>query len=535
MRDTLEPSLGNREASLSSAGDMQSTEVSASTFMKTERRKAAPMFLGLMIALTWSSPVFAQIAVDGRYWKYDGRRVLLLGGWNHGHNPFIDHDTNNDEDKQGVSTPAQIRNAMDELVAAGGNYLRCVLDPGMAAGIQGFDFCAKSGTQYDLGSMTGPFWTRIETFIAEAQKRDIIVQIELWDRFDLIDGSWGSWPVSPWNPKNNVNYTTASSGLAASYRSFGSHPFLQGVPGHPKYESASRSRKHKYDLVRSFQDKFVDKLLSVTLRYRNVLYCMNNETHEDPAWGRYWMNFIERKARVQGRNVPSTDMFDDVYGAESSRKLAYQLANRKEYDYLDVSQVNSRHADEAHWDAVKWIADAARKTDPPYLLHMTKIYGNDLALSGKPWSRFKPGDSNNGIEEWWRNLLAGVAGVRFHRPTSGIGLYPEAKGCIRATRKVESKVKFWDVEARLDLLTNRQSDEVYLAADPGKAYILYFTKNGGGSVGLKLDGFPDTTFELRWVNIGTGRWGSTRTIPGGSTVTIDRPNDSSHWVATIVR
>ena len=513
---------------------MTYSEALACTSIKRLWRNVVCTLLGLAIILTWSSPALAQIAVDGRYWKYDGQRVLLLGGWNHGHNPFIDHDTDNDNDSKGVSTAAQIKNAMDKLVAAGGNYLRCVLDPGMAAGIQGFDFCANSGTQYDLNTMTGPFWTRIEMFIAEAQKRDIIVQIELWDRFDLIDGSWGSWPVSPWNPKNNVNYTTTSSGLAASYKSFGKHPFLQGVPGYAEYENASESRKQKYDLVRGFQDKFVDKLLSITLRYGNVLYCMNNETHADPAWGKYWMKFIERKASASGKDVPTTDMFDDVYKAESSRGLTYQLGNRDKYDYLDVSQANSRHADEAHWSKVKWIADAARKTDPPYLLHMTKIYGNDLALDGKPWSRFKPGDSENAIEEWWRNLLAGMAGVRFHRPTSGIGLSALSKNCISATRKVETRVKLWDVKPRLDLLTNRQSDEAYLAADPGKAYILYFTKDGGGSVGLKLDGYTGTTFGLRWIDIGTGDWGAATTISGGSTVTIDRPNGSSHWVATIV-
>jgi len=535
MRDTLEPSLGNRETSVSGTSDMESTEASAWTFMKTERRRAPRIFLGLLIALTWGSSTFAQIAIDGRYWKYDGQRVLLLGGWNHGHNPFIDHDTDNDNDNQGVSTPAQIKQAMDELVTAGGNYLRCVLDPGMAAGIQGFDFCAKSGAQYDLNTMTGPFWTRLEMFIAEAKNRNVIVQIEVWDRFDLIDGSWGSWPVSPWNPKNNINYTTASSGLATSYRSFGVHPFLQGVPGHPEYEKASGSRKQEYDLVRSFQDKFIDKLLSITLRYNNVLYCMNNETHEDPAWGQYWMSFIKGKASAQSKSVFTTDMFDDVFKAESSRVLTYQLSSRDKYDYVDASQANSRHADEAHWEKVKWIADAAKSSDPPCLLHMTKIYGNDIALDGKPWSRFKPGDSDNGIEEWWRNLIAGVAGVRFHRPTSGIGLSPEAKNCMSATRKVETRVKFWDVEPSLDLLTNRQSDEAYLAADPGNAYILYFTKNGGGSVGLKLDSYPDTRFELRWVNVGTGNWGATTTISGGRTVTIDRPNGSSHWVATIVR
>jgi hypothetical protein len=503
--------------------------------MKPDWRNIIRIFLGFLFASIWSGSTIAQIAVDGHYWKYNGRRVLLLGGWNHGHNPFIDHDTDNDNDNQGVSTTAQIKNAMDELAASGGNYLRCVLDPGMAAGIQGFDFCAKSGTKYDLNTMTSSFWTRLEMFIAEAGKRNIIVQIEVWDRFDLIDGSWGSWPVSPWNPKNNINYTTSSSGLAPSYSSYNRHPFLQGVPGHPAYENASGSRKQKYDLVRSFQDKFIDKLLSITLAYNNVLYCMNNETHEHPAWGLYWMNFIEDKARARGKTVSTTDMFDDVFRAESSRGLTYQLSNRSKYDYVDASQTNSRHRDQAHWDKIKWISNAAKNMETPYLLHMTKVYGNDIALDNKPWSRFKPGDSDNAIEEWWRNLLAGVAGVRFHRPTSGIGLCTMAKKCISATRKVETRVKFWDVEPRLDLLTNRQSDEAYLAADPGKAYILYFTKNGSGSVGLKLDSYPGTMFKLRWVNIGTGKWGPAKTISGGSTVTINRPDGSSHWIATIVR
>lgn len=470
-----------------------------------------------------------------RYWQYDGKPVLLLGGWNHGHNPFIDHDTDDDRDNQGVSSPAQITRAMDVLAAAGGNCLRCVLNPGMASGIQKTPFCVRSGDRYDLNTMAGPFWARLETFLGEASRRSIVVQIEVWDRFDLIDGSWGSWPVSPWNPKNNVNYTTASSGLAVSYRSFKPHPFLQGVPGHPVYEKAPKPRKQKYDVVRRFQDRFMDKLLSVTLRYDNVLYCMNNETHEDPAWGRYWMNRIQVTARAKGKHVLTTDMFDDVFNPEKSRGLAHQLKHRDRYGYVDASQVNSRHADEAHWKKIRWIVEAAAKAEPPCLVHMTKLYGNDIALSRKPWSRFKPGDSDNAIEEWWRNLLAGVAGVRFHRPTSGIGLSAEARACMTATRKVESKVKFWDVEPRLDLLTSRAPDEAYLSADPGTAYILYFTKKGGGSVGLKLADNPAVVFELHWINIDTGQWGSRRTLKGGRAATIDRPSDSAHWVATIVR
>ncbi len=524
-----------QDSSLSETINMNEPKTPVWKFISDGWSNLLCFMLGSIIIFSFGGPAFAQITIDGQYWKYNGQRVMLLGGWNHGHNPFIDHDTKNDKDNQGVSSVEQIKHAIDELAEVGGNYLRCVLDPGMAAGVQGFHFCAQSDSKYDLNTMTGSFWDRIEMFIDEANRRDIIVQIELWDRFDLIDGSWNSWHLSPWNPKNNKNYTVSSSGLKTSYSSFHNHPFLQGVPGHPEYEKAPESQKQKYDLVRKYQDKFVDKLLFITLQYNNVLYCMNNETHEHAAWGQYWMDFIETKARKQGKEVQTTDMFDDIFKAENSRGVKILRDQRNHYDYADISQANSRHADEDHWNTVNWLSENLKNVEPPYLLHMTKIYGNDLALDGKPWSRFQPGDTDNAIEEWWRNLLAGAAGVRFHRPTAGIGLYDKAKNCISATRKVESKVKFWDVKPRLDLLENRQSDEAYLAADPGKAYILYFTKNGGGSIGLKMDDYPDTTFELRWVNVNTGDWGSTTSIEGGNTVTIERPNDSSHWVAAITR
>ncbi len=141
--------------------------------------------LGFFIIITCGGFAFTQIEVDGQYWKYNGHRVLLLGAWNHGHNPFIDHDTDNDRDKSGVSSEKQIKQAMDEMATAGGNYLRCVLNPGMASSIQGFAFCARNADGYDLNSMTGAFWERLEMFISEAKKRDIIVQIEVWDRFDF--------------------------------------------------------------------------------------------------------------------------------------------------------------------------------------------------------------------------------------------------------------------------------------------------------------------------------------------------------------
>jgi hypothetical protein len=46
---------------------------------------------------------------------------LLIGGWNHGHNPFLDHHTMDASGRSGRSTEAQITAALDDLIEAGGN------------------------------------------------------------------------------------------------------------------------------------------------------------------------------------------------------------------------------------------------------------------------------------------------------------------------------------------------------------------------------------------------------------------------------
>lgn len=107
----------------------------------------------------------------------------------------------------------------------------------------------------------------------------------------------------------------------------------------------------------------------------------------------------------------------------------------------------------------------------------------------------------------------------------------------------------WDVEPRNDLLSNRGVHkiyysgypfenepfvygEAYLAADPGKKYALYFTK--GGSVNLDLRKYPGDIFELNWINIDSGNWGSCYTIEGGANVALSPPTNGA-WVAAILK
>ena len=102
---------------------------------------------------------------------------------------------------------------------------------------------------------------------------------------------------------------------------------------------------------------------------------------------------------------------------------------------------------------------------------------------------------------------------------------------VRAARKLESLMKFWDIDAANELLRDRSENEAYLAASPPAAYALYFTD--GGSVGLDLAKAPGR-YELRWIDIATGQWGARDSLEGGGVATLTAPG-KGHWLAAIVR
>jgi hypothetical protein len=249
---------------------------------------------------------------------------------------------------------------------------------------------------------------------------------------------------------------------------------------------------------------------------------MNNETSTAPQWGRYWMKFITDKAAEKGVEVCVTDMFDDAWKPQSSGKLKQAFGDPEHYDFIDISQVNSRTFNEGHWNNVIWVVQQAKKYPRP--LNHTKIYSDGQTK----WGSGTPVD---GVERFWRNLIAGSASCRFHRPGGGIGLNKVAKACVRAARKVESLVKFWDVEPRMDLLDERETDEAYLAARPGRQYVLFLTDGGSVRVNLKDHRGP---FLLRWVDISSGNWGAESRLTGGKAITVTAPGNGP-WVAAIVR
>jgi len=444
-----------------------------------------------------------------RYWQYKGEPVMLLGGSKTDHLFLLD----------------DLKTHLDEIAAVGANYVRNTMSQREGKDLKPHKLLPDG--KFDLDQWNEEYWQRFQNMLKWTAERDIIVQIEVWDRFDYATVRW---KTSPWNPENNINYSYDQSGFAKEYVNqqlyADAHPFFHTVPGTAHYNGA------KADLIRRHQERFVEKMLSYSLPYGHVLYCMDNETSTPAQWGQYWIRFIQAKAAEKGVTVFCTDMFDDVWTPKKSAMLRQAFDDPRMYSFLDVSQVNSRSYNEDHWDNIVWIAQQ-REAHPRPLNH-TKIYGSG-------YYTFGTGGPEDGVERFWRDILGGSASARFHRPDAGNGLNDFAQGSIKAARLLEGLIKFWEITPQMGLLSDRESNEAYLAAKPGERYALYFTN--GGSVGLDLSGATGS-FDVTWISVSMGTTTQSsaagryrlmkKTIEGGGVVTLSAPYKGG-WVAAITK
>ncbi len=429
-------------------------------------------------------------AANPRYWQYRGQPVLLLGG---------------SKDDNLFQIP-DLQAHLDELRAAGANYIRNTLSDRPDKGFEVYPFARREDGKYDLERWNPEYWQRFANLLRWTFERDIIVQIEVWDRFDY---SRENWEKHPYNPANNINYTFEQSGFAPRYPD---HP---GANKQPFFFTTPRQRHNA--VVLRYQQRFVDEMLRHALPYPHVLYCMDNETSGDPAWGAFWADHIRSRAREAGVDVYLTEMWDDwdLRGPQHRHTFDHPEL----YDFADVSQ-NNHQKGQTHWDNFQWVR--AYLAPRPRPINTVKTYGADTG---------RYGTTRDGLERWWRHLIGGAAAVRFHRPDSGLGFSAEAAASIRAARKLASRCRLWEMEPAQQLLRDREPNEAYLSAKPGAAYALYFPD--GGAVGLDLRGHPGR-YELRWINIATGEWGPRAEVAGGDWVNVQAPGPG-HWAAVLVK
>ena len=443
-----------------------------------------------------------------RYWQYKGRPVILLGG------SATDH----------IFLLEGLKDHLDEIHSVGGNYVRNTMS--QREGVELKPHKLLGDGTFDLNQWNEEYWTRFQNMLKWTAEREIFVQIEVWDRFDY---STEYWEISPWNPGNNVNYTYEQTGFDTEYPKHSGQdlqPFFHSIPGMPRYDA-------RLDLIRAYQEAFVNNMLSYGLGYGHVLYCMDNETSTPAEWGQYWIRFIKARASEENALVFTTDMFDDAFRGEEAEHTPLIFEDAENYMFADISQVNSRNFDDAHWETLQWLLGQVNEKHPRPSNH-TKIYGSG-------YKSFGTGGPEDGVERFWRNIIGGSASSRFHRPDSGNGLNDLAKGSIKAARVLEGLIKFWDVTPHMELLSDRESNEAYLAAKPGEQYALYFPNGGSVKLDLTDEAGP---FEITWISVAMGLITETaadrgyrpmeKTIEGGGLGSLSAPYKGG-WVAAIVK
>ena len=404
------------------------------------------------------------------YWQYQGKPVVLIGG--------------SDNDNLYQWTGKQLTDHLDLMVSVGGNYVRNTMSDRDQGNIYAFKKL-KDG-KYDLNQWSDDYRNKLVFFLDETKKRDIIVQLTLWDWFDIRRRSW---PHHPWNPKNNINMPVGSVDSRDVF-----------------YNSVKDNNKKLLE----FQRRYIETLLSITLKYNHVIYNINNESSVGRDWENYWAEFIHRTAGKKGRRVNVTSMQLDP-----SQAVRLVLSYPKLYSYIDISQncQDSRGGrGHSHWENIMyWRGMVASQVAGPVPMNNVKIYGSGEGLN------YSAGTGKEAEARLWRNIFGGCASGRFHRSEGnwGLGLNERAQLNLRAVRVLLKELDIFSCKPHNDLLfvktPVRSVIEAYCMANIGSQYAVYFPT---GHYAVDIDPWVlAEKLKLKWLDIETGTWSDEQVVP----------------------
>ncbi|MEX1120773.1 MAG: hypothetical protein WED82_01480, partial [Balneolales bacterium] len=291
------------------------------------------------------------------YWQYKGEPVLLLGGSNED-NLFNHPDLNPDGLEAHLDDMVSITRDSSSPVRL---YVRNTMssrDGGQ--NVWWFNKDDDTGL-YDLDAFNTEYWQRFDDFLAMTAERDIIVQIELWDRFDFAQSAWDD---NPFNPDNNINYSSGEIDLPTDIDSHPGeleNPFFRSVP----------DLEDNAPLLQ-YQISVAQKVLEISLKYDHVLYTISNETSESPLWSKYWAQLLRQAADQVGKKIEVTEMWDDW--DLTDKEHANTFDHPELYSFVDISQ-NGHQDEQVHWDNMQKARDLLSVQPRP--MNTVKIYGAD--------------------------------------------------------------------------------------------------------------------------------------------------------------
>ncbi len=424
-----------------------------------------------------------------QYWEYHSEPVLLLGG----------------SDEDNLFQMPHLEKQLDLLVSLGGNYIRNTMSSRDSGNVWAFHFDAEQ-KKYDLDRWNPEYWKRFSELLALTSERQIMVQVEIWATFDFYRDNWEN---NPFNPGNNTNYSAERTKLpleVPTHPIYCDNPFFWSIPS-----------QHNNMPLLKYQQAFVDQLLSYSLQYDNVLYCVDNETSVTSEWGKFWSHYIQKKAEEQGKLIQVTEMWDPWDLDHISHRESFDYPET--YSFVEISQ-NNHQRGQNQWDNGLRQIEKLKKAGKLRPVNNVKTYGNDQGSHG--------GGTHNGIQSFIRSTLFGSAAVRFHRPPSGLGLGDTAQAVIHSMRMATDRIDFFSAAPHNNLLHERGDNEAYCRAVPGKDFLIYFPDKGE----VKLDvGGSLSGLEIERLEILTGKWEKMKVEDEDSSIPLQSPG--RHYIFII--
>jgi hypothetical protein len=441
------------------------------------------------------------------YWQYNGKPIFLFGG------------SSNDNLFQNNNLIEEL----DLIESLGGNFVR----GNMSWRDEGNDKpYLKQNGMYDLTKPNPVYWNKFEKFLQETEKRNIIIALEMWPTVDFYENFWTD---NPFNPELNINYSSEETKIPGKFNY--NHweklnPIFNVLPG----------LKNSNPKVFKYMQNFVSKVIALTLKHNNVLYCMNNENYANPKWGQYWINYVKNKAKKINKKIFASDMFDDWdptgkqivpmnymtsydhpnLGLSSS---LLQIENPQIYDFIDISNSNSQF-NEIHYAINYWVYKKVKQSNYPRPIMVDKVYGGPISSR---WC----GNQIQGAERFWRNLFAGLAASRFHRQPHGNGIGSYAQIHIKSMKMLLDKIDLFNMEPEPWFISFKAEHEIYtLARKDRKQFAVLFLDGGRPSLNL----LGEVTFQ--WLDVTANSWREKKKVNLTKGYEINVP-DSGFWVLLI--
>jgi len=259
-----------------------------------------------------------------------------------------------------------------------------------------------------------------------------------------------------------------------------------------------------------------------------------NEALTPIEWMDYWAQFALAEARKAKRPFYLTGMRRAINLATPEHK--HVIEHLDTYDYIDISQ-NSANVGQGHYDNAYrvWMTIRDKGARP---INNVKIY---KAGSHAPAEVFGGTWHDTQVIEtgckFFRNLFAGCASSRFHRPVLskdrinfGVGLSPMAQAHIRSARLLFDAVHIFTMVPRNDLLSDRAENGAYCLAEVGKQYVVYFPAEG--SVTIELSEVAGE-LKARWLNLDSYNWEPEQKITVCGRVTLTTPK-GGQWAVVLL-